>query len=60
MEQIFVLTTRYQLHSPDSSDILEVNNFLKENPYYTMKNTVPVTQHDGSGCYGAIITVGEK
>ena len=57
MEQIFVVTTKYQL---DNIDISKVNNFLKENPNYVVKNTVPFTQHDGQGYYGVIITVGEK
>ena len=57
MERIFVVTAKYQLNNVD---MLEVNEFLKENPHYTVKNIVPIAQHDGSGCYGAIITVGEK
>ena len=57
MEQIFVVTTKYQLCNADMSG---VNKFLKENPHYIVKNIVPVAQHDSGGCYGVIIIVGEK
>lgn len=57
MEQIFVVTTKYQLCNVDMSG---VNKFLKENPHYTVKHIVPIAQHDSPGCYGVIITVGEK
>ena len=57
MERIFVVTAKYPLNNVD---MLKVNEFLKENTHYTVKNIVPIAQHDGSGCYGAIITVGEK
>ena len=57
MEQVFVVTAKYQLYNSDMSG---VNEFLKENPHYTVKHIVPITQHDSPGCYGVVITVGEK
>lgn len=57
MEQIFVVTAKYQLYD---SDMLGVNKFLKENPHYIVKNIVPVAQYGSPCCYGVIITVGEK
>lgn len=57
MERIFVVITSSQLRN---SDMLEVNKFLKENPHYIVKSIVPVTQHNSSGNYGVVITVGER
>ena len=57
MEQIFVVTTKYQLCNADMSG---VNKFLKENPHYTVKHIVPVAQYGSPCCYGVAITVGEK
>lgn len=57
MERIFVVFTSSQLRN---SDMLEVNKFLKENPYCTVKSIVPVTQHNSSGNYGVVITVGKR
>ena len=57
MEQIFVVTTKYQLCNSDMSGL---NKFLKENPHYTVKHIVPIAQYGSPCCYGVAITVGEK
>lgn len=62
MDKVFVAVNEFSFSSKDMDD---VNNFLKENPDYTVTSVTPISQRMGGethsrGYYGAVIVVSDK